>query len=243
MAFKQILTAALIVACGYSVQTSLAADDDVTGLLGDMIDKKAGVGGKCQEAMHSKSFDLWLKHYMAGNDAKADEYWAEVVRIAGPETLLRELLRQTHQRVDFLEGDPRNPRRGFVVLMVTLTRSSEKAIGKNSWRMEEAYDYAAKMCAYGKDYKNAIVLRHKQLKLESDHWGKNDHRLCQTLSQLANELIMAGEYTEAQTVIDRLKSISSTEKDVRMQQKASSLSKLLETKAPKSAKAIPSQRK
>lgn len=230
MRLLAIIIVISIAAGCYFVQPTLAADDDITGLLGDMIDQNAGIGGKCQQAMHSKSFDDWTKHYLAGKDAEADEDWKEVVRIAGPEALLRELLRQTLQRMDFLEGDPNNPRRGFVILMITLTRSTEKAVGKTSWRLKEVYDYAADTCEHGKDFQNAVVLRQKQLDLESEHWGKNNRKICPTLSDLADELISTKQYTKAQSVIDRLKSISSIEKDIRMQQQAANLSKRLETK-------------
>lgn len=180
------------------------AQGDLYSEVGAMLDARAAENPKIRKALYSKSFDRFKKHYLAGQDIEANRDWAEVLEIAGSETSIGELMNQALAIMEFDDRTTSNQRGQQTFLADYWVKASEKALGKQSYRLATAYDYAAALCYRANKHAQCANYHRKELPLQTAHWGAKSDEPNTCRCKLILDLIRSNQKTEAQKQLDQL---------------------------------------
>lgn len=203
-----------LLACVFTLAPA-QAQGDLYSELGAAMDAISAKNPKIQQALYSKSFERFKKHYLAAQDTQADQDWGEVLEIVGPETNIGELMNQALAMIEFDDHATNNQRSHQTFMADHWVTASEKALGKQNYQLASAYNYASMLCYQAHKYAQCASYHRKELPLQIAHWGANSDRPNHCRCQFINDLIKSNQKAEAQKNLDQL--MPHIKQDVRLQ--------------------------
>lgn len=193
-----------IMIAGAFLIAPVKAQGDLFSEVGAALDARAAENPKIRHALYSKSFDRFKRHYLAAQDAKANQDWGEVLAIAGSETSIGELMNQALAIMEFDDRTTSKQRGQQTFLADYWVTASEEALGKQNYRLATAYDYAAGLCYRAKKDVQCANYHRKELHLQIAHWGANSDQPNKCRCKLILDLIRSKQKAEAQKNLDQL---------------------------------------
>lgn len=180
----------------------------------ELVDKNEEENSRlCQRALYSKSFDNWVKLYLAGKDAEAEKEWAKLIPMVKGCTSLRQLIRGANVRLQFMDGEEHQQviERGDSFFADTkMLRATEKVLGKDHLLVASIYDYMSNCYVDVRNYPKAVEFQLVAYKIREGKWGKNSTKLAGDVRNMAAKTFGAEQYEACKPYAQRMVDLGTT---------------------------------
>jgi len=159
--------------------------------------------------------DLWLKHYLAGQDAQANSDWSKLtITLRTPDELYN-LMKRAVVRINFSDGKDDDQRKNNGNAAEAMVLDSEKAMGQSNLILIGAYDSAANTLNHSGKFGRAVFYKQKEIALRRKLLPGNDSRYYATM-ELANYLLLNHQLDQARKAAESVRPVLSQLKDQRV---------------------------
>jgi tetratricopeptide (TPR) repeat protein len=200
----------------------LAQQRDSTNVF-DLLDQAAqGDNSKdmlmCEKVFYSGLCDQWLKGYVAGKTAEADQTWSKIMSQLKESPSCYILVRKLYHRLDTEAPDnaTNDSKWGILAYTNQVLGATEKALGRNHRFVSDILAFKATHYDSIKDYKTALPLRQRELDVGIKSMGPEAEMTGFCMVDMSFELAELGRYEEARQLALRALKLAQTHKYARL---------------------------
>jgi tetratricopeptide (TPR) repeat protein len=186
-------------------QPGVGKDESIAGVLNSVIEEKSDDPHtpEITKAVYSKSADQCVKAYFLGNKPEAEKYFKEVLApVKNSYPAVGAVITQIHGRVVMYSEKEDVPKCYGLCMYESMLTVIERTLGRNHTSVAAALDLIARYYDDLHDYKNAIAVRERQMRILRRAGAEDWRQTQEVLQNLAYDYCLIKDYKTAQKLLD-----------------------------------------